>query len=107
RVQNQVENHLLDLTAVRPDVAEIGSPVNQQLDLLAQQAPQHAFAIADDLIHTDDARLRDLAAAEREQLPGQRDGPVGGLQDLLRVPPQWVEWGQLRKQQRIVPGDDG
>src|SRR5262249_31404484 len=47
------------------------------------ESPEHALRFGDDVIDVDDTRLKDLLAAEQEQLPRQASRALAGLAYLL------------------------
>ena len=85
RVDDEVHEHLLDLTRVGLHAPERAAEDGDDLDVLADQAAQHLVHLADDVVQLQDPRLEKLLPAEREQLAGQRAGSVGRLGDLLDV----------------------
>ena len=88
RVDREIDDHLLELSRIGADRTELGVEHRQQLDVLADQAPQHHVHVGDDGVEVEHPGLQDLPAAEREQLPGERRGARGGLLDLLGVASQ-------------------
>ena len=71
--------HLLDLARVGADGAQARAPVRRdELDVLADQAPQHRLRVGDSAFRSSDLRRQDLLAAEGE-LAGQRGGAVARL----------------------------
>ena len=60
----------------------LGARHDRQLDVLADQAPQHLLHVGHDGVQVEDARLQHLLAAEGQELAGQ----VGGA--LAR--PCWI-----------------
>ena len=84
RVDREVQDHLLDLARVGPDVAECVGEPEREVDVLADQPAQHALACrATTVVQIDDGRLEDLLPAERQQLARERGGALAGLPDLL------------------------
>ena len=47
--------------------------------LLADEAPQQLFHLADERVEIEHARLEDLLAAEGEELAREVGGPLAGL----------------------------
>jgi hypothetical protein len=82
-VDDEVEDDLLQLARVGPDAAGLGGQLGDDVDVLADQPPQHRVHPGDDLVQVDDLRLEDLLAAEGEQLARQCRRPVGGKLDLV------------------------
>ncbi len=54
-------------------------------DVLADHAVQHLLDLRDDGVQVHDCGLRDLLAAERQELTGQRTGALSGFLDLFEV----------------------
>src|SRR5438128_8728510 len=71
-VDDEVDEHLLDLARIGLDAAESTAEDGDHLDVLADQAAEHLVHLADDVVEPEDARLQELLAAEREQLPRER-----------------------------------
>ena len=85
RVDDEVHEHLLDLTWVGLHAPEPRFEDGDDLDVLADQAAQHLVHFAEDVVQLKNSGLEKLLPAEREQLAGQRAGSVGRLGDLLDV----------------------
>ena len=88
RVGREVEDHALDLRAVRLDRGEAGRQPHADADVVADDPAHHRLHAGDDLVQVEHARVQHLAAAEREQLAGERRrllGRVGDLADLVAV----------------------
>ena len=98
-VDRQVHQHLLDLAGVGLDRAGLADGADVELEVLADQAPQHAIELADDGVEIDDARLDDLPAREQQQLAGQGGGALAGALDLLERRP-------VRVRRRDLAEDD-
>ena len=98
-VDRQVHQHLLDLARVGLDRAGLADGADVELQVLADQAPQHAIELADDGVEIDDARLDDLPAREQQQLAGQGGGALAGALDLLERRP-------VRMRRRDLAEDD-
>ena len=81
--------------------------LQHELDVLADQTPEHLLGVGEDGIHVEHARTHDLAAAECQQLIGERGGPVGGLEDLFGIASQRIERRQLVQHHPVVAGNDG
>ena len=84
-VGREVEDHALDLRPVGLDGREVGRELDPDADVVADDPVQHRLHAGDDLVEVDDLRVQDLAAAEREQLPGERGGLPGGARDLRHL----------------------
>lgn len=54
-------------------------------DVLADQPVQHAPHVHHALVEDEDLGRENLPATERQELPGQGRGPVGGVEDLLDI----------------------
>ena len=71
-VDHQVHDHLLDLARVGLDRAEARRGQERQLDVLADEPPEHLLdARPRCRSGSSGLRLQDLLPAEREELPGQ------------------------------------
>ena len=70
RVHGQVHEHLFDLPRIGVDAAERGQ-VERQRDVLAEDTAKQQLHAPQHVIHVEDLRLEDLAAAEREELARQ------------------------------------
>ena len=80
--------------------------LENQLDIFADQAAQHFLGMADHRVHVDHPRLRDLPAAERQQLVGELGRAVGRRQSLFHVRAQRIDGRQLVQHHAVVAGDD-
>ena len=70
-----------------PDRDRFGVGQNDQLHIFTDQTLQHIAQANDDRVDIEQRRTLHVAAAECEQLPGKRGGPLGGLQNFHRVGP--------------------
>ena len=82
---DEVDEHLLELGGVDEHGHDVGPDRDAQRDALAQRAVEQPLEVADERARVDDLRRDDLAAAEHQQLAGERGGAVGGAADLLDV----------------------
>src|SRR5256884_487995 len=85
RIDHEVQEHLLELARVGVDGARLGVEGGGQLDVVADQAAQHLVHVRHDGVELEHLGGEDLAAAEREQLPGELRGAEAGVADLLDV----------------------
>jgi hypothetical protein len=85
RVGGEVEYDALDLGAVGLDRRDALAELDRELHVVADDPLEHRAHAAHDLVHVDGRRVQDLAAAEGEQLPGQRARLLGGVLDLVRA----------------------
>ena len=76
-----------------------------QLDVLADETPQHRDDVLHDDVEVERARLEDLLAAEGEQLARQRGRPLRGLAHEVEVAAEPVPRIERVRQQR-APADD-
>ncbi len=104
-VDDQVDDHLLDLTRVDLHLAEIRMELGRQEDVLAQQTPQHLFEPRDDGVDVHHLRLHGLAAGEGEELFGEGGRPLAGLLDARQVAGQERVLGMALEQQVAVAED--
>jgi hypothetical protein len=86
-VDGEVHQDLLDLAAVGLDLAEVGRDVDLDLDVLADQALDHADEAADDLAEIEDGRYEHLLAAESQELARQGGGALARMLNLLHLCP--------------------
>ena len=84
-VDGQVDQHLLDLAGIGLDRTAVLAEAGDQLDPLPQRPAQEVLQLGDDVAQIQQLRLDDLAAAEDQQLAGQRRGALGGAADFLHV----------------------
>jgi hypothetical protein len=84
-IDGEVDDDLLELAGIGADRAEIAAMLDDQLDLLAEQALQEARHLGDDVGQLQHLRAERLLARESEQLPGQAGGAVRIGADLLDV----------------------
>jgi hypothetical protein len=101
RVQGQVQDHLLELGPVGPQIAGARVQIHLEFDLLADEAPQHGLDAGRDIVHGQNLRLEHLAAAEGQKLLSQAGGPLGGVADaghvLGQVGPGRLVEGEVRE----------
>src|SRR5438552_933825 len=76
RGDGEVHQHLLQLAGVDVDGQRLGGAPGREPDVFADRPPQQLLDLGDDLVEVNGARLDDLGAREREQLPGERGGPT-------------------------------
>ena len=84
-IHRQVHDHLLDLTGIGLDHAQVRPQDGHQIDVLADQAPQHLIQVHDQIIEIQDLGREDLLAAEGQELAGQGGGPFRGRLDFLHI----------------------
>ncbi len=70
-VDGQVQDNLLHLHGISEHVADVGSSHQLELDVLANQAPQHRLHGRDHHVQIQDVLPHDLLATEGQQLSGQ------------------------------------
>ena len=85
RIEAEIEQHLLQFARIGADSCRVGGQGHLQGNLLADDRPQHGDQFADRLVGIDVLGPQRVAAAETQQLAGERGRPVGGLEDLLQV----------------------
>ena len=85
-VDREVHQDLLNLPRVRLDVGDVVAGAEDDVDVLADQPAQQRLDLAEAGPRIEHPRLEDLAAAEREQLPGQRGGAIRRETDLVEMP---------------------
>ena len=80
-----MHDHLFDLGGVGANRRQVRRRHRGQLDVLADHAAQHLCQILHNRVQVHRLRLHHLLAAERQQLPGERGGALGGLDNLFDV----------------------
>src|SRR5437868_14211609 len=85
RVDNEVHENLLDLTAVGAYACACRAQLDHETDVLADQRAQQITDIFDDAIQLDHAWLQHLPPRERQQLLRQRSSAVRGKTNLFDV----------------------
>ena len=104
-VHDQVHQHLLELPRVGLDRRARGAGLGQQIDVLADQPPQHGADAANHGVEVEDLRLEDLLAPEGEELARQVLGAAGRPLDELHVATEARFVADLLPQQDGAPGD--
>ena len=87
-VDGEVDQHLLDLAGVGLDRPQVGRDASLQLDVLAERAAQQLLELGDDVVEVEHLRLHDFAAAEDQQLAGQRGRALARRGGSPRRPPR-------------------
>jgi hypothetical protein len=82
-VQHEIEDHLIELAAIRLDPAGVLAELQHQLQVGAQHVLEQRMRLTKGVVHVEHDRLHELAPAECEQLCGQRRRSVGGGGDHL------------------------
>ena len=85
RIDRQVHDHLVDVRGVHFHRRESARQADFQLNVFPDDAPQHLVDAQNDLVEIHHAGYRHLAAAECQQLVGQRRGSFRRVQDLVRI----------------------
>ena len=83
-----------------------GGTTTLDLDVLADEASQHARHPVHDVVEIEDLGNERLFAAEGQELPGQRGGPLGRLPDLLRPCPRGDPGASPLEEDVAVAEDD-
>src|ERR1700733_4385693 len=83
RVNSEIHDDLIDLTAVGLHSAEIRSADDRQFNIFADETAEHFFNVRDDCVEIDDFWLEYLLAAEGEELLRKRCGAVTGFQNFV------------------------
>jgi hypothetical protein len=106
RVDGEVHEHLVELTRVGLDAAQVGIQGGGELDVLPDQPPQHLLHVRDEVVEVDNLRLEDLLPAEGQKLPGQARRALRRFQDLIDLPLEGIAVPQLPQRDLPVAGDD-
>ena len=107
RIHHQVHQHLFDLSRIRAHHSQVRPQRQLQIDILADQPPQHRGQARHQLIQVQHPGLQDLRPAVSQQLLGQRCRALAGLQDLLRRVMIRIARLQRVQDQLAVARDDG
>jgi hypothetical protein len=107
RVDDEVQDHLLDRAGVRLHAAQIRRDVHRHHHVLADEPAEHRGHLADEPAQVEDALLDHLLAAEREQLPGEGRAALAGPLHLLEVGAARVVRGQRRDEEVRVAQHHG
>ena len=84
-VDDEIDEHLLDLAWVGTNGAEHRRGEDVELDVVAEQALQEGADLGHDGVQVERTRIQHLASSEGEQLLRQLGRPVGGALDLAEV----------------------
>jgi hypothetical protein len=98
-VDDQVHQHLVELTRVGQYRPQVSGERNDQFDVLAKRAAQHFLDRCDDGAEVEDLRADHIAPGEDEHLVGEPGPPFGGLLDLHEV-----SAGRFQVPGRVRPG---
>ena len=84
-VDAQVGQDLVDLGGVHLDRPQVRSGQPGQIDVLADEPPQHLEHARHGLVQVEHLRGDGLLAGKGQQLPGEVGGALGGLADFLEI----------------------
>ena len=87
-------------------MAGAGIESGVELDVFAKEPPQHLLDVHDDVADVEEAGLEELAAAEREELPGQGRCPRRRLTDDVDVTAPRVTRAHGREEELRAAGDN-
>ncbi len=107
RVDDQVDDHLLELAGVRLHAVQARRRHHRQLDVLADQPAQHRLHGGHHRVQVEHLGLQHLLAAEGQELPGERGGAVRGRAHERGVAVDRVLRPQPRQDHLGAPRDDG
>ena len=107
RVDHEVHHHLLHLPGVGLDEPGVRRPRDRDRDVRRDDATEHRLVVSDDVIDVDRPRRALLGSGEREQLPRQAHGALGGRPDLAKVMPARVLLLEVGQQEVRVAANDG
>ena len=106
RVDRHVDDHLLQLTLVHLDHAQVAAVGHLQLDVLADQPADQVGQFGQHVGYQQHLGPHGLLAREGQQLAHQIGRPVGVLLDLHDVGKRLVA-GAVAHQQQVAEADDG
>ena len=84
-IHRHIQDHLFDLSRIRAHGLQVRGELDDQFDLFAQHASQHALHLLHQRVEVDKRRAHTLPAAEREQLPSKIRRALGRLDHLLQI----------------------
>ena len=84
-VDAKVGQNLVDLGGVHLDRPQARARHPDEIDVLADQPPQHLEHARHGVVQVQDLGRDGLLAGKGQQLPGEVGGTLGGLLDLLEV----------------------
>ena len=84
-IEGEIDQHLLELTPVHPDPNARSQEPEVDDACLPERAAQHRDELVHDLVELEHRGLQQLAAAEGQELGGDRRGAFGGALDLLDI----------------------
>ena len=70
-VDREVDQDLLGLTPVEPDLRQVRCREQLEVNILADQSPQQPLHVREDVVQVDHLRADDLFPGKGEQLPRQ------------------------------------
>jgi hypothetical protein len=105
-IDGKVHEHLLQLTGVALDMAEVWLERSYQLDVLADDALEHFLRVDHQGVEVQHPGGHDLLAAERQQLTSKRGRPFSGAGDLFYQAATGVRSRQPLEQQIGAAGYD-
>ena len=106
-VEDEVHQHLLELSAIGQHVDRLQGRHDHQLDVLAQCAIEHPLRLQSDAIDVDRLQTQMVVAAEDEQLAREVGGALGGADDLGHVGSSGVIRADLLADELRVVEDHG
>ena len=101
----QVHDDLFDLPHVGLDGLQVRGEIDDERDILRNEAFEHASHFGDNRVQADDPRLQHLLAAEREELTRERGGAPPSFGDLLDL--AFRSRCSFPRQQEFAIAEDG
>src|SRR2546428_639605 len=105
RIDREVDDDLLDLSRVGHDEVELRVERDDELDVLADQTPEHVAHAGDGGVEIEWLPGGRLIAAEREELSRQARGALGGALDLVEALAHRV-LGLVTGERELAQADD-
>ena len=90
RIHGEVHKDLFDLAGIDLYAPKVAVGNKGEFDVFADQPDKHLIHVCDHAIEVEDLRLHYLAAAERQQLPGQGSSTFGGSFHFLDAAAQGI-----------------
>ncbi len=104
-VDDEVHQNLLELRAVGEHRRQVGPDLGGDLNLRPDEALQHGLHRLDEVVERHGLLRDHLAPAERQQLAREARGAVGRFENLFRVAPPLVAFGQVLRDHLRVAAD--
>ncbi len=107
RIHQQVHQNLVQLAGIGHHVSQRRAEPGHQLDVFAEQRPEHLLRLSHHLVQIQNLGLRQLLPAEGEEVPRQLGSPFARRANLHQVGVILVIIRPLHQQQVAIAVDHG